>query len=245
MITPDILQNRIKNFWGYGSLESPIWLVGMEEGFRSTPDATADRKMLERQFLLPTENGMFNAQRPIDPNFSDLTNLSPFLPNAITQSTWKYSIALLIFLKNGIMPCKEEILNFQRFILADGKKKETATIELMPLPSPNTSSWLYGDITGFETRELYLNTYRRSRARGLKELVQKYAPKLIIFYSMSYFSDWVEVIGKIPEEITRQMYFTRTEKTSFCIIPQGTAFGMSYERLSEFAEKIKEKVNFY
>ncbi|MCX6754001.1 MAG: hypothetical protein NTV03_03030, partial [Candidatus Nomurabacteria bacterium] len=207
MITPDILHNRIKNFWGYGSLESPVWLVGMEEGFHST-DAVADREMLERQFLLPTINGMFDASRPIDNSIRDLTNLSPFLPNSKIQSTWKFPIALLLFLKNGVIPCKEGILDFQHSILANGEKNEAATIELMPLPSPSTSVWPYGDVQGFETRESYLSEYRRLRAQGLKELVQKYSPKLIIFYSMSYFSDWVEVIGRIPEKITDQMYFT-------------------------------------
>lgn len=244
MLTSDILQNRINNFWGYGNLESPIWLVGMEEGFRITPDTIADRKMLERQFLLPTVNGMFDAGRPISRDVCDLTNLSPFLPNAKTQATWKFPIALLIFLRERREPCKEEILDFQRFSLADGKKNEVSTIELMPLPSPNTSSWLFGDIAGFETRESYLFTYRKQRAQGLRDLVKKYSPKVIIFYSMNYFSDWVEVIGKVPEKITDQMYFTRTEETSFCVIPQGTAFGMSYKRVYEYAEKIKEKVGF-
>ena len=242
MITSDILQNRIKNFWGYGSLESPVWLVGMEEGFRSTSDIGVDRKMLERQFLLPMANGMFDASRPVDSDICDLTNLSPFLPNATTQATWKFPIALLLFLKNGRIPYKEEILDFQRFILADGKKNEAATIELMPLPSPRTSDWLYGDIAGFETREFYLNTYRGPRSKGLRDLVQKYSPKLVIFYSVGYLSDWAEVIGKMPEEITHQMYFAKTEKTAFCVIPQAASFGMSYDRLYEYAEKIKVKL---
>lgn len=197
----DVLKNRIKNFWGYGNLKSPIWLVGMEEGFRTTSDIIADRKMLERQFSLPTVNGMFNVSRPIDPAIHNLTNLSPFLPNATTQRTWKFLIALLLFFKTGRKPNKEEILNFQRFMLADGEKNEVATLELMPLPSPNISSWLYGDIPGFETRELYIHTYKKPRTQGLKDLVQKYSPKLIIFYSIGYLrsGDWIEIIGKIPD----------------------------------------------
>jgi len=241
MITPNLIQNRIKNFWGYGNLESPIWIVGMEEGFHSI-DAVSDRKMLERQFSLPIVNGMFDASRPIDIDIRDLTNLSPFLPNAKIQPTWKFIIALSIFLCEGREPCKEEILDFQRSILADGKKNEVATIELMPLPSPDTSSWLFGYIAGFETRESYLRTYKKHRTQGLKDLVKKYSPKVVIFYSMNYFSDWVEVIGEVPEKITDQMYFVKIEKTSFCIIPQGTAFGMSYKRVYEYAEKIKDRM---
>ncbi len=242
MLTSDILQNRIKNFWGYGNLEYPLWLVGMEEGFRVTPDAIADRKMLERQFALPMADRMFDASRPIDPSICDLTNLSPFLPNANIQKTGKFPITLYLFLQHGKAPTGNAVLDFQRFMLADGQKKETATIEPMPLPSPSTSAWLYGDILGFETRKSYLKTYRKPRAEGLKELMQKYSPKLVIFYSVGYLRDWEGVIGGMFEKITYQMYFSKTEKTSFCVIPQPRYLPRAYERLYEFAEKIKERV---
>src|SRR3989338_1589720 len=210
MITSDLIQRRIEMFWGYGSLDAPVWVVGMEEGFRITSDVVADRRMLERQFLLPTVNGMFDASRPI--------------------------------LRDGKAPNEDEILDFQRFVLGDGKRNEVATIELMPLPSPDISSWPYGDISRFETRESYLRTCKKQRVQGLRDLVQKYSPKLVIFYSVGYLRDWVAVVGKMPDEITHQMYFTRTEKTSFCIIPQPQYLPRAYERLYEFAEKIRGEI---
>jgi len=242
MITSDLIQRRIEMFWGYGSLDAPVWFVGMEEGFRITSDVVADRRMLERQFLLPTVNGMFDASRPIDRDVCDLTNLSPFLPNAKMQRTWKFPITLYISLRDGKAPNEDEILDFQRFVLGDGKRNEVATIELMPLPSPDISSWPYGDISRFETRESYLRTCKKQRVQGLRDLVQKYSPKLVIFYSVGYLRDWVAVVGKMPDEITHQMYFTRTEKTSFCIIPQPQYLPRAYERLYEFAEKIRGEI---
>ena len=241
MITPDLLQRRIDMFWGYGSLESPVWLVGMEEGFRSI-NAESDKKMLERQFLLPTVNGMFDASRPISRDVCDLTNLSPFLPNAKIQPTWKFPITLYLFLQSGRILNENEILDFQRSILADGGKNEVATVELMSLPSPGISSWLYSDIPGFETRKSYFKTYRKSRVQGLKELVQKYSPRLVIFYSLTYLREWTEVIGEMPEEITHQMYFSKTDKTAFCIIPQPQYLPHAYERLYKFADIIKKKL---
>jgi len=38
------------------------------------------------------------------------------------------------------------------------------------------------------------------------------------------------------------MYFVKKGDTAFCILPQGVAFGMSYKRLYEFAEIIKNKI---
>ena len=242
MITLELIQKRIKTFWGYGSFESPAWFVGMEEGFRATSDAVANEKMLERQFLLPTMDGMFDASRPIDRNICDLTNLSPFLPNAKIQPTWKFPITLYLFLQSGRILNENEILDFQRSILADGGKNEVATVELMSLPSPGISSWLYSDIPGFETRKSYFKTYRKSRVQGLKELVQKYSPRLVIFYSLTYLREWTEVIGEMPEEITHQMYFSKTDKTAFCIIPQPQYLPHAYERLYKFADIIKKKL---
>lgn len=254
MITSNILQNRINNFWGYGSLESPVWLVGMEEGFRST-DIVADRRMLEKQFSLPTINGMFDARRPIDPNYSDLTNLSPFSPNAgpQPQSTWKFPIMLYLFLRDGKYPSEDKILDFQRFVLADGKKNEMATLELSPLPSPNISSWLFTDIAGFETRKSYEHTHQKQRSKGLRDLVQKYSStlKLVIFYSANkktHLPIWAEAIGKVSDkltEITHQMYFEKINKTSFCIIPQNHHGSMTPARLYEYAEKIKDKITTF
>ncbi|EDQ04492.1 hypothetical protein OIHEL45_16224 [Sulfitobacter indolifex HEL-45] len=31
MIAPEALESFISKFWGYGTFEAPIWLVGMEE----------------------------------------------------------------------------------------------------------------------------------------------------------------------------------------------------------------------
>lgn len=248
----DLIINRIKNFWGYGSLESPIWIVGMEEGFRVTSDIASDRKMLERQFLLPTVNGMFDIRRPIDPGFSDLTNLFPFLPSAgpRPQSTWKFPIMLYLFLRNGKYPSEDEILKFQRFVLADGKENEMATLELSPLPSPKIDCWLFADVPGFETRKSYERIYQKQRSKGLRDLVQKYSStlKLVIFYSANkktHLPVWAEAIGKMSSElteITHQMYFEKTNKTSFCIIPQNHRNSMTSARLYEYAEKIKERV---
>ncbi len=240
MITPELLQKRIDTFWGYGSLQAPVWLIGMEEGFRSSGNHADDLRMLERQFLLPVIDGMFDASRPISDDISDLTNLSPFLPEASIQRTWQFPVSLYLFLKNGRKPDESEILDFQHFILADGKKNEVATFELMPFPAPKISDWLFGDILGFESRNT-LRFYRKQRAERLKKLVEKYSPKLVIFYSLGYLrsGEWETVIGKRFEEITKQMYFAKTEKTSFCVIPQPRYLPRAYERIYEFAEKIK------
>lgn len=239
MLTPDLIKNRIKKFWGYGSLESPVWYVGMEEGL----NPTIDTKELDIRFK--SADGMATVDMR-----KDMAHLAGhmkwFNKDSPIQPTWKYPIALYLYLKNHRIPTKEEIREHQGLVLGDKQKKESTTIELMPLPSQKTSesTWLYKNygVPGLNSREEYLNTYRPKRVQELKHLIEKYSPKLVIFYSIGYLPEWTEIIGQKPKEITKQMYFIQKGKTSFCILPQGASFGISYDRLYEYADKIKNKI---
>jgi len=255
MLSQDIIQNRIKNFWGYGSLESPVWLVGMEERFDSSRLGEYE---LEKQFNYTKENsinGMLDVKRSDMSKWKELSNLSPFLKYAELQKTWKLPIYLYLYLKNSNKDIITNInvLNFQINILCDSSINEASTIELSPLPAFSTNEWTYGKygIFEMETRNKYYKNFLPERAERIKELVNKYKPKLVIFYSSNqktHLPRWVQIIGKIPELISNpenrlSMYFANNGNTSFCIIPQPTA-GVSYSELNEYAEKIKERIKF-
>ena len=236
-----LVQERIKNFWGYGIFEAPTWFVGMEEGleYDATHEHLTERfRVAHNKNTVDMRNGMelvyghsrwFNAEARIQP-------------------TWKFPIALYLYLKNGHPPTKEEIREHQALKLGDSLAKETMTVELMPLPSnrANQSTWMYGDldIPGLGNRAEYLKRYKPVRVRKLRELFHQYQPKLAIFYSLMYLSEWAVVIGAEPEEITKGMYFAKTNSTACCIIPQSASFGMSYVRLYEFAEKVRSRINY-
>lgn len=241
MITADLLKRRLKKFWGYGSLDSPVWLIGMEEGLGPISDVDE----LEKRFR--ATDGKVTVDIRLDmESVPDHIKWFKCEPTCPIQSTLKYPIALHLYLKNGLKPTQQDIRKVQGCCLADVAKKETATIDLLPLPSRNTSeaTWLYKnyDVPGLISRREYLVMYKPKRVLELKELIKKHEPKLIIFYSIVYKADWIEVIGEEPQEITPQMSFVKKEATSYCILPQGAAFGMSYERLYEFAAKIRPQL---
>lgn len=250
MITPDVLQNRIKNFWGYGSLESPVWFVGMDERF----DPSENKEMLEEQFRYAEVhiiNGMLNSSRSKLNEWKHLANMGPFLPEGVLQTTWKYPIALYLYLRSGIYLTIDErgdvIKEYQKNILADADKKETATLELSPLPCPSTKEedWLYKDsgLTVLSSRKEYEKKCLPDRAEELKKLIQIHKPKLIIFYSMKYLNYWEKVIGEMPQVITDRTRFASNKDTAFCVIPNGGQSGLSYEELYEFADKVKGRIN--
>ncbi len=239
ILEPDLIRSRINNFWGYGNLSSDVWFVGMEEGLES--DATLAH--LAERFRVAHGKHTTDMRRGMENVYG---HERWFNANALVQPTWKYPIALYLYLKLGRAPMKEEIREHQAFVLGDSEAKETMTVELMPLPSnkAHERTWLYGalGIPGLSTRSEYLATYKPERVRKLRELLHTYKPKLAIFYSLMYLPDWTEVVGSKPEEITKGMYFAKTNSTACCIIPQSASFGMSYARLYEFAEKVRGRI---
>lgn len=250
MITPDILQNRIKNFWGYGSLEAPVWFIGMDERF----DPTENKDMLEKQFRYAENNlidGMLNSSRSKINEWKHLANMGPFLPGGVLQTTWKYPIALYLYLQSGIHLTIDErgevIKEYQRNILADTGKKETATLELSPLPCPSTKEedWLYADsgLAILSSRKEYEKNCLPDRAEKLKELIQVHKPRLIIFYSMKYLNYWEKIIGEMPQMITNRTRFASNKDTAFCVIPNGGQSGLSYEELYEYADQVKSRID--
>ncbi|ETB64117.1 TPA: hypothetical protein DIC38_00635 [Candidatus Nomurabacteria bacterium] len=236
MINANLLNDRIKNFFGYGSLDSTVWFVGMEEGLNPGIDV----KELELRFLSAFGNVTIDMRK-------DMSRLEGhmkwFKKDSPIQATWKYPIALYLYLKNNRIPTKEEIREHQGLVLGDKEKKESTTIELMPLPSnkANQSTWLYKkyNVPGLNSRKEYLEMYKPERVQKLKKLIEKHRPKLVIFYSLTYLPEWTEIIGVNPKEITKQMYFIKKSNTSFCILPQGASHGMSYTRVYEYGDKIK------
>ncbi len=234
-----LIHERIKNFWGYGNLNSDVWFIGMEEGL--DPDATLTH--LAERFQVANGKQTTDMRRGMEKVHG---HGRWFNVNATAQPTWKYPIALYLYLKIGHAATKEEILDYQSLKLGDSEAGETMTVELMPLPSnkAHEHTWLYGElgISGLSTRSEYIATCKPERVKKLRELFHAHRPKLAIFYSLTYLPDWEAVIGSKPEEVTKGMYFAQVNSTACCIIPQGVSFGMSYARLYEFAEKVRGRI---
>src|SRR5262249_30556192 len=67
-----------------------------------------------------------------------------FQPGAPIQATWKYLIALFLYLKLETRPTKDQIRECQISSFGDEQLKQNALLELMPLPSSQAheNAWL-------------------------------------------------------------------------------------------------------
>jgi hypothetical protein len=240
MIPENHIRWRLDKFWGYGSLDAPVWFVGMEEGL-----SNGGEQYLEARFAATYSNVTVDIRRDMAAVKDHMKWFTPRrapLPYRL-QATIKYPIALYLYLRDGKEPTKHEISVFQGRDFGGGT---TCAVELMPLPSNKTleATWLYSNFVslGLVTRTQYLQKYKSVRVDKIRQLIYRHRPKLVIFYSVSYLADWEAVTGANFKQITRQMYFLCNSHTSFCVIPQGVARGMSYDRLYEYAKLIRSEV---
>jgi hypothetical protein len=234
MITTELVHRRIANFWGYGSFEAPAWFVGMEEGLGPETE-------LEERFRASDGKATIDIRRDMARVPHHIRWFRP--PTPPIQQTWKYPLALYLFLSNGRSPTSEEIRAYQLDVLGDIDRKNSCVIELMPLPARSTTDddWLYSPFVG--SRQQYLERYKPERVRQLRTLIKTYCPRLVIFHSLKYLPDWTGVIGSGLQQGTRQMHFAAANGSTYCVIPNANSRGMSYDRLYEFAARVRSQVS--
>jgi hypothetical protein len=234
MITADLVQRRVTNFWGYGSFEAPVWFVGMEEGLGVETDVEERLQSTDGRSLVDMRRDMVRVRH----------HMAWFVPPApAIQPNFKYPIALYLYFRHGKVPSSEDIRGYQSRVLGDAELKDSCVVDLMPLPARSTSDedWQYAGYVG--PREEYLEKHKPARVRQLRGLIGEHRPRLVIFHSLTYRADWALVVGSSPRQITRQMYFEGSGATAFCVIPNANSRGMSYDRLYEFAERVRPQVS--
>lgn len=235
MITAAMLERRIANFWGYGSLSSPVWIVGMEEGM-----GNAKYDELFKRLLAADGKQTIDVRKDMKDIPGHMRFYDPGRP--IGQASLRYPIALYLRIKNGLMPNPLDVRAYQTQVAGDADRPDSAILELMPLPAKSTSEddWPYATykVSGLETRAAYLAKYKTARVEQLRDLLGKHQPELVIFYSLQYKDEWTKAMGVEPQSLTDDFYAAQSGSSTFCIMPHGARPGMSYARVEEFASRI-------
>lgn len=226
-----LIKKRLKNFWGYGNLKGSTWLIGMEEGLAANESFPYER----------FESTAGKAVVDIVGNTAADHNVW-FEASAPTQRTWRPLIFILLYLKLGRVPKLSEIREYQ--IAEFGRTKcDHAVLELMPLPSRSVkaSDWIYSDVPlkGLASRKEYLATYKPARVEALKALIEKHQPKLVLFYSRSYFTDWQTIVPKpFKEVIPGKLHLVKRDGTTYAVTAHPTSRGMTNQDWEEIAKRL-------
>ncbi len=147
------------------------------------------------------------------------------------------------------MPDSEEIRNFQLHKLGrefiKGEPNDHAILELMPLPNPGISQWIYGDlgIGSLYTRKMYLEIYKPARIKRLISLIKEHKPQLVVFYSTSYLEDWKKIASCDLTEVQKDQYMGFNDKTLFCVLRHPVAHGISNYDWERWGQEIYNRMN--
>lgn len=221
------LYNFINTFYGYGTYSGRYWMVGMEEGGGESREEIEGRLAAWESFGRTELVDLADSHLyfGVDKYFGE---------RPISQRTWSRLLRTILTVDRGEPPTLDEIKQYQGLRLGrlDG---DNCLVELLPLPSPKTSVWLYPQMSNLDylqTRKAYREHLAPQRAEHLRLRVEEYQPRLVWFYSTNawYMPWWQHIIGVETQEheiagLSAQL--ARRDGTTFVITRHPVAHGMS------------------
>jgi hypothetical protein len=206
-----LLSDYAHNFLGYGSLNSPVWLIGPEAGGGKTKDE------IHRRASIWAERGRKETedlQRYHDALGIDWTKK--------IQPTWGALIRILLALQ-GRIPDKKDVLEFQRNEL--GKLGgQNCVLDLSQLSSPSASAWPFQGcgIGWLNSREEYEARVLPLRCHLLQQrlLACEPRPKLVLFYGHGHQRWWKKIANSdFKPSGLDQLSWSQDEGTLFAMMP--------------------------
>ena len=192
MLESSVLEAYISNYYGYGTWQSDIWFVGMEEG--------GGKSLEEVQRRL--ESWQRNPNNLIDnKEHHERIGLSQFFEKGTYQQTWWKLIRFKLSLEGKLIGNQSKDTEMIRNIQKNSwgrRNSDNALLDLFPLPSPGEGDWLYGtlkwtDIQYLQSRDSYRETLRGKRTQFIREKIKFHRPKVVVFYSTGYIPYWNEI----------------------------------------------------
>lgn len=220
-----LLQDYMTRFYGYGNYEGSYWFVGIEE---ATGDFLEFFENITARLNTWRERGRNEledvAEYHIQMGESRFWGERPKL-----QTTWNKLIRILLSAERGEVTT-ENVRAYQSEALGR-RGSNTCLLELLPLPSPSVAQWSYAKYTALpflSSRENYVRHYLPGRIAYLKQRIEEYQPKAVIFYGVGYQESWRQ-IARVPMQQAGQdgPFFGNNGRTVFTITKHPAAKGIT------------------
>ncbi|MBK9925674.1 MAG: hypothetical protein IPP66_10315 [Anaerolineales bacterium] len=224
MLDDKFLLEFANGFYGYGNYQASCWFLGMEEGGGNSVD-----EINRRLFTWKARGGMeledmaeYHVAIGIPAYFGKKPKI---------QNTWGKQIRFLFGTRNQPVST-DTVREYQR--TSWGRKNDDSCIfELFPLPSPGTSVWIYGQESALEIlkdRETYRNTFFPNRASHIRRNIEKFQPKIICAFGITYLNYWEALIdGKFHENEKEKYFYSNIGETKFVVLQHPAAIGVTSE----------------
>jgi hypothetical protein len=217
-----LLLEFMHNFYGYGNYRGAYWFIGMEEG---GGDSFAE---VSKRLAVWEQRGRRELEDVVAYHLALGIN-HPFGEKPRLQPTWAKLIRVLLSLE-GHAPTREEVRGYQQRLWARSEGN-VALLELLPLPSPSTSHWLYAQhskLSSLISREQYRQTWNTIRIQALQQRITTHQPKAVVFYSFSYLPFWTQVVGaRLQPMLMGELYVHHSPSTIFAVVKHPSARGVT------------------
>jgi len=194
---------------GYGDFNADTWFIGMEEGGGKCLEDIQTRinTWSERGERVLEDCAEYHHAIGAGHLFTP--------PVRKAQSTWEWLIRAQLKSEGKAHDINAaKVMQGERW-LRHGSK--TCGLELLPLPSPKTKDWFYKDFTSdpiLRSRASYRETMLPTRIIAIKNAINEYKPRNVVFYSKTYLKDWQKIAGVDFVEVDG-LHITQSGSTSF------------------------------
>ncbi len=254
MLDSTLLIDFMNGYFGHGELAADYWFIGMESGGGRSEREVGERLQRWHELgqgivvdNLKFHEAVHNEQgEPLNYLFEGRVKI---------QRTWAGLIRILLAAQGQTDLSASAVRAIQSSRWGrDGA--DNCLLELLPLPSPDVKKWYYdqwSNLPQLRSREIYRNYLLTERAEKLRQLVKKYNPRCVVFYSTSYLAHWsdvaeVEFNTVEPEEICLskkgkplRARFYSNGKSLFVVIYHTTHRGVSTEYFAKVGSIIQQR----
>lgn len=237
MLNDNLLSEFAASFYGYGDHRADYWFIGMEEGGGDSLEEVQRRlEVWDRRGRHELEDlREFHRQIGVNRWFEERPAL---------QTTWNKMIRIVLSAE-GRSPTTDDLRQYQRDQLGR-HGGNTVLVELLPLPSPSTDRWLYGErsqLPQLRSRKAYRDFYMERRSHALHEMVWHYQPSAVVFFSVdaNYRASWERIAGL---ELVRQeepdCYVAESDNTVFVATKHPATWGITNAYFESIGQLIRE-----
>jgi hypothetical protein len=218
----------MQRFVGFGALEADLWFVGMEQGGGQDLHELA-RRLEAWQSLGSSEVADLRA-------YCELLDERRWHGAQAKIQPTLGKMARVVLAARGENPSPAAVRDYQSQHLGRAGG-ETLVAELFPLPSQTLGHWIYGECSALpylRTRQAYLTEVGPKREALLRECIDLYAPRAVVFLGWSYMADWQRLL-EVPLELREgpRAAIGRRGKTVCIVSLHPTSYGVTNEYFAQ------------
>jgi hypothetical protein len=217
VLEPELLQDFIRGFYGYGNLGAKYWFIGLEEGGGTSIEEVRLRLETWRTLGRPLLADLHEFHER-----ASINRWSGARPPL--QSTWKQLIRVVLSAEG--QPTETEAIRAYQRDLLGRRIGNTALVELLPLTSPSTAEWLYTSV-GLEIirdRASYSVSILDARISAIRNLIAAHHPPIVLFYGLNRREIWSSIAG-CPFVDSGSFAFHSDKATLFVMTKHPVAWG--------------------